>query len=269
MRSSYKSHFFLATLCILGLLPTGAALADPAPRAGGLDKFDGVAQVAPRDDSQPADAPSAVRRRARRDWGRGTADGGDDAAGAGDNASGFPGPGGRGRMRQFMPDSADFSRGLSRQGGMTPMMRARLRNRMEGGLFGPRPLDLTSLNLTDAQKQKIQQTREVNGAKCKELRKTVRERKSELRDLMFDPRASDEAIRSKRKELRQLQDKVEELQINDFLAIRSVLTPEQKEKLVDLKPGANKVADGVGDKPAASPTPKESDKTSGDAPAAQ
>jgi len=106
-----------------------------------------------------------------------------------------------------------------------------------GGLFGRTPLDFSSLNLTDEQKQRIQQIRGGNGARAREFQQTLKERRSAMRDLMFDPIASDEQIRTKMREVRQMQEKMDDVQINDFLSIRKVLTPEQRQKLADLKPG--------------------------------
>jgi Spy/CpxP family protein refolding chaperone len=121
-------------------------------------------------------------------------------------------------------------------------------NNLSGGnLFGKRPLDLTSLALTPEQKQRIQAMRGQVGPKTRELRKTLNAKRAELRDMMFEASAGDDQVRAKRKEVRQLQDKVEEMQLNDFLSIRSVLTPDQRQKLTDLKPaGATKFAAGNG-----------------------
>lgn len=111
-----------------------------------------------------------------------------------------------------------------------------------GGLFGRKPLDFSSLNLTDEQRQRIQQIRSGNGGRAREFSQSLKERRNEMRDLMFDPVSSDDQIRTKMREVRQMQEKMDDVQINDFLAIRKVLTPEQRQKLADLKPG-RKVAD--------------------------
>jgi Spy/CpxP family protein refolding chaperone len=111
-----------------------------------------------------------------------------------------------------------------------------------GGIFGRKPLDFSSLNLTEDQKQRIQQIRSSNGVHARGFSQSLKERRSEMRDLMFDPVASDDQIRSKMREVRQMQEKMDDVQINDFLAIRKVLTPEQRQKLADLKP-ERKVAD--------------------------
>ncbi|HEY9679509.1 MAG TPA: Spy/CpxP family protein refolding chaperone [Drouetiella sp.] len=112
-----------------------------------------------------------------------------------------------------------------------------------GNLFGKKALDLTSLSLSPDQKQKIQDARRQVAPKTKEIRRQLVAKRAELRDMMFQPDMNDDLVRAKRKEVRQLQDKIEDLQLNDFLAIRSVLTPDQRQKLIDLKPGP-KVAAG-------------------------
>ena len=60
-----------------------------------------------------------------------------------------------------------------------------------------------------------------------------------MRDLMFDPTATDGQIRAKRQELRRMQDELEDVVIGDFLSLRSILTPEQRKKLPEIKPGAH------------------------------
>jgi len=115
-----------------------------------------------------------------------------------------------------------------------------------GGLFGRQPLDFSSLNLSDEQKQKIQQIRAKNGTAARSLQKSLRGNRDQLRDLMFDPNTSDEQLRAKRKELRQAQDRLEEMQLNDFLSIRKVFTPEQRQRFANLK-SERRLADGNSD----------------------
>src|SRR4029077_20269651 len=85
---------------------------------------------------------------------------------------------------------------------------------------------------------RIQMIRRQNAASMKDLQKNLRENRLSMRDLMFDPAAGDDQIRSKHRDLRQMQDRMEVMQINDFLSIRGVLTPEQRKQLADLKPGS-------------------------------
>jgi Spy/CpxP family protein refolding chaperone len=56
-----------------------------------------------------------------------------------------------------------------------------------------------------------------------------------MRDLMFDADVTEAQIRGKRDEVRQVQEKLEDIRLNDFLAIRSVLTADQRQKLKDVK----------------------------------
>ena len=107
-----------------------------------------------------------------------------------------------------------------------------------GGLFGRKPLDLSSLNLSDDQKQRIKDIHGKNGQQSRDFRKKLQAQRSEFKQMMFDPQATDDQIRARRRSLRQMQDKMEEMQLNDFLAIRSVLSPEQRQRLADTnKPG--------------------------------
>jgi Spy/CpxP family protein refolding chaperone len=172
-----------------------------------------------------------------------------DSGPPGGNFAGFKRGGNRGnRFGGPAPDGvARFRRGLGAEGppGDAPMPGRFRKGGTQGpggGIFGRKPLDFSSLNLTDDQKQRIQQIRSSNGVHARGFSQSLKERRSEMRDLMFDPVASDDQIRSKMREVRQMQEKMDDVQINDFLAIRKVLTPEQRQKLADLKP-ERKVAD--------------------------
>jgi Spy/CpxP family protein refolding chaperone len=97
------------------------------------------------------------------------------------------------------------------------------------------PLDLSSLNLTAEQKQTIQQLRGQSADKARVLRQKIKSQRQEMKNLMFDPEASDATIRAKQKELRKLHEQMEEAMLNDFLSVKAVLTPEQKKKLQSLQ----------------------------------
>lgn len=153
------------------------------------------------------------------------------AGGFGEGPSGFNGLRGQG--------GAGAAQGLGQGGGALGLGGG------GGNFFGKRALDLTSLNLSPEQKQKIQEMRGQIAPKTRELRKQLASKRAELRDMMFEANAGDDQVRAKRKEVRQLQDKIEEMQLNDFLGIRAVLTADQRLKLSDLKPG-NKFAAGNG-----------------------
>ena len=122
----------------------------------------------------------------------------------------------------------------------------------DAGMFGKGPLDLTALSLTDEQKQKIAQMHADNGGKMRDLMRKRRELSVQMRDLMFDADVTEAQIRAKRDEVRQVQEKLEDLRLNDFLGIRSVLTAEQKQKLKEVKI-ANRPRDGEASPNAALP----------------
>lgn len=100
-------------------------------------------------------------------------------------------------------------------------------------------LDLSQLNLSDEQKQKVKDMRSQNASQAHQVRQDIKTKRMELRDLMFDPTSNEAQIRMAGKQLNELQGKLEDITVNDFLNIRSVLTAEQKQKLSELKPGAN------------------------------
>lgn len=101
---------------------------------------------------------------------------------------------------------------------------------------GRRTLDLSPLNLTDEQKTKIQKMRQQASPRARELRSKLLTGGQELKDMMFDPSVSDDSIRAKSRELRKLHDQAEDMKLDNFLSIRSVLTPEQRKRLPEVKP---------------------------------
>lgn len=125
-----------------------------------------------------------------------------------------------------------------------PEMGRRMRRGMAGmnmgmgmGGMGRNPLNLSALDLSEEQKSKIKTLRTQAQTKAKDLQNSLRAKRMEMRDMLFDPDASVKQIKAKHEEVRKIQEQVEGLMIDDFLSIRSVLTPEQKKKLPSLKPG--------------------------------
>jgi Spy/CpxP family protein refolding chaperone len=185
----------------LGLAPMVVAQDTPGgsakpPQGGAPDADFGVMQGQPPGDWNN-DGPPMRKRRMRQGFG------GDGAFGGGGQFGGG----------QF---------GGGRRGGMA------------GG--GHRALDLTPLNLNDEQKSRIQQIRQTTRERARTAKKSLVEKQLQLRDLLFSADASDAKIRAARKEVRQSQEQLDDLNIEDLLKIRSVLTAEQKQKLPELKP---------------------------------
>ncbi|MBX9949262.1 MAG: periplasmic heavy metal sensor [Candidatus Obscuribacterales bacterium] len=107
---------------------------------------------------------------------------------------------------------------------------------------GRKALDLSALNLTEEQKSKIQQLRKSTAMRAREVRRKLQTGGQELRDMMFDPSASDDQIRAKGRELRKLHEQAEDMKLDDFLAIRGVLTSDQRKRLPEVKPGGPRAA---------------------------
>jgi Spy/CpxP family protein refolding chaperone len=146
----------------------------------------------------------------------------------------FEGPAGPG----FGPG---FGAGQGFRGGRGPAGEGQSR----GASLGSKSLDLTPLELTDEQKEKVKQMRQKTRLKVKDLHQSVLERQAELRRLIFDPDVSEAQIRAARNQLRQLQDKLDETNMNDLLAIRAMLSPEQRKRLPDCLPGRRGCAAGL------------------------
>lgn len=196
MRSKCRS--LLISLSLLSAI--GAFEIGAAPRFSFLQiaeaQAKGASDSATAGDGEAQDSP-------------GGASGAKCASGAGQGAAPTPGSG-RGRR---------FPGGFSAEGG-----------------FGHMALDLSMLNLSDEQKNKITAIRGRNAARAKELRQSLGTKRGEFRDLLFSESATNDQITAKRDEMRALKDEAENLMLSDFLAIRAVLTPEQRKKRADTKP---------------------------------
>lgn len=162
--------------------------------------------------------------------------------------------------REMGGDEDRFARLKQLREGGDGSMRNRLGRELR--MPGRSPLNLTELNLSEEQKNKIKTMRSQTQAKAKELQKDIKAKRAEMRDLLFEPGSTDDQIRAKHSELRKIQGEAESLMIDDFIAIRSVLTAEQKKKLPSIKPGMRKPMSGsqLLSQPAAQPS---SQQTSG------
>ncbi len=112
----------------------------------------------------------------------------------------------------------------------------RIRGRHGLDSFGTNPLNLGPLNLTTEQRDKIQTMRKESSKKARSLRSSLKAKRAEMRDLMFDPKATNKQILKARDQARRLHEQADDLMVQDFLAIRNLLTAEQKRHLPDIKP---------------------------------
>jgi periplasmic protein CpxP/Spy len=89
------------------------------------------------------------------------------------------------------------------------------------------------LNLTPVQIQRLQELRTASGRRTKERRQALRVAKHELAQLI-QGNASNDEIRQKRKQVQALQQDLADERFEGTLAIREILTPEQRMKLYQL-----------------------------------
>jgi hypothetical protein len=116
---------------------------------------------------------------------------------------------------------------------------------MQMGIPGSRrPLDLTPLNLSDEQKQRIKDMRQASRERARDARQLVMQRQRELHEMLFSADAPEAKIRQARHQLRQAQEQMDDINMEDLLGIRRVLTAEQRQKLPGLAPPAPGTAVG-------------------------
>jgi periplasmic protein CpxP/Spy len=89
------------------------------------------------------------------------------------------------------------------------------------------------LNLTADQIQRLEKMRADSKGKTKERRLALRAAKQELAQLLQGNATSDQ-IRQKRQQVQALQRELSDLNFENTLAIREILTPEQRTKLQQI-----------------------------------
>jgi Spy/CpxP family protein refolding chaperone len=101
---------------------------------------------------------------------------------------------------------------------------------MGGPMFGKGPHKaLEGLDLTAEQKTKIDELRKGNRDKLKELREAMRAKHEELAALLTGDGSADKA-RAVHGEAQSIRQKMDDLHFESMLAIREILTPEQRKK---------------------------------------
>ena len=92
----------------------------------------------------------------------------------------------------------------------------------------------SDLNLSREQIQKLQQLRKNTQGKNKERRQTLQTAKQELNQLI-QGNASTDQVRQKRQQVQSLQREIADTNFENTLAIREILTPEQRVKLQQIR----------------------------------
>ena len=101
---------------------------------------------------------------------------------------------------------------------------------------------LQELNLSKEQIQKIQAIRRQYQDRLTQQRQSVKQAQQALKDLMASGDASSEQIRQKFNQVQTMQQTLADTRMESMLAIRTVLTVEQRQKMTELmrqrgKPG--------------------------------
>ncbi len=89
------------------------------------------------------------------------------------------------------------------------------------------------LNLSPDQIRRLQELRTTSNGKTKERRQALRTAKQELSELL-QSNASTDRVRQKRQQVQALQREVSDTNFENTLAIREILTPEQRVKLQQI-----------------------------------
>lgn len=103
---------------------------------------------------------------------------------------------------------------------------------IERGPGAREPGWLKDLNLTPEQVQKIRALRNQDQNRLSQQRRALRQAHQELRELMAS-NAPAEQVRQKYDQVKALRQQLGDAQFNNMLAMRELLTPEQRRKFAD------------------------------------
>ncbi|NJK28168.1 MAG: Spy/CpxP family protein refolding chaperone [Coleofasciculaceae cyanobacterium SM2_3_26] len=92
---------------------------------------------------------------------------------------------------------------------------------------------IEELDLTDDQVQQLQAIREANQPQMQQLREELQTEKDKLRDMMAGT-ASEQELRTQHQRVQALHEEMGNLHFENMLAMRQVLTPEQRTRLAEL-----------------------------------
>jgi len=99
------------------------------------------------------------------------------------------------------------------------------------GGSGPHPYMASYLGLTQEQEAQLQAMREKHFKEISPLQQELFNKRQELRLLWANPNPDADQIMAKQREISQLQAQMQEMSTKHLLEARSILTPEQQQKL--------------------------------------
>ncbi len=103
---------------------------------------------------------------------------------------------------------------------------------------------LENLGLSKNQLEAVRKVEAIYREPIFRLRKAMMFKHIELRDILQDPQSSEEAIRSKAREIENLQKKVRQNMIDYQIAVRRILTPDQISRWCTLSRGGSQSGRG-------------------------
>lgn len=227
MQSSFNKknglHNLLAMAFCLSLSSTQAVFAQPVEEDGGQmqNGMRGGQRWREKMMNMPPEKREMFMQRLRERRGPDFQPGPPNQPGQLNQPGQFAQPGQDNPEHQFAPGRRG---GLRKQGGG---------GGRQGFGFGGRPLDLTQLNLSEKQKSDILALRAKHSEQAKSIQKNLRGKRMELRNMLFSQDLNRKALQDKRNELRGLQNQMDDIVIDDFLGVRSVLSEEQIKKLAE------------------------------------
>ena len=106
----------------------------------------------------------------------------------------------------------------------------------EGGRRGRRGKDgpgwLRDLNLTEDQQTQLRAIKEKYQPQMEAKRSEGKAAREQMRQLMADPNTTDDQLRSQHQKMQQLRQSGGDLKFESLLEMRAVLTPEQRQQMV-------------------------------------
>lgn len=93
---------------------------------------------------------------------------------------------------------------------------------------------MDQLNLTQEQKQKLERIQNRYKSEITQRQQAVRQANKKLREMMTAGNTSADQIRRQHKQVQELRQQLEETRLESMLAMREVLTQEQRSKLGQL-----------------------------------
>ncbi|WJI26705.1 Spy/CpxP family protein refolding chaperone [Thermosynechococcus sp. B1] len=116
-------------------------------------------------------------------------------------------------------------------GSLSPLLAIAPPSVADPGYGGPRwGANLDNLNLTPEQRQRLKAVRQQYQGQMEQTRNQLRTAREELRQMMSG-NASEDQIRSKHQQVRQLENQLASLRFESMLAMRGILTPQQRQAL--------------------------------------